>query len=455
MNTISNSALAWLLTYAVHSTLLIALAWVLSRRAGTSLAARDFLWKVALVGGVVTATVQLEAGMRPRGSLALRAAAADAVTAVEIAPPDVPTTDVEVSPPAAADVQVNARTGKTVGVSDALAADRASSPANPSPDALTPPQPLARRASPETIAVWGWAIAAVLLAAGYFARRLILVGRLGDRRILKEGPLPGMLDALRLAARYRGRVRITVSNTISSPVALGLGEICIPEAALTDLDAEQQRGLLAHELAHLARRDPLWLDSVSLMERVFFFQPFNRLARRELQHVAEYMCDDWAAARTGSGVPLAKCLARVAEWIQSSPLGVPVPGMAEQRSLLVARIARLIDGRAASIPAPRLVLAGAALGLLGVIVAAAPGVQGTAAQPTKDSSVSRRESARSRGPADLGALGRAPRISGLPKSPNSAPHLAGPGAPAGLASWQASTAGRYRTRQQIRPSSTR
>lgn len=91
-----------------------------------------------------------------------------------------------------------------------------------------------------------------------------------------------------------------------------------------DLDLDQQRSFLAHELAHLARRDPVWLGVGSLIERVFWIQPLDRVANRPIATSVEFLCDDWAVHRTGSGVPLARCLAQVAEWIQASPLGVPV-----------------------------------------------------------------------------------------------------------------------------------
>src|SRR5207244_13530408 len=135
-------------------------------------------------------------------------------------------------------------------------------------------------------------------------------------------------------AGYRRRVHLTMARPISSPVALGLSEICVPELALSELGAEQQRSMLAHELAHLARHDSLWLAAASLIERCFFFQPLNRLARRELETTAEYLSDEWATRKTGSAVALAKCLATVAEWIQASPLRVPVAGLAERRSFL-------------------------------------------------------------------------------------------------------------------------
>jgi len=118
-------------------------------------------------------------------------------------------------------------------------------------------------------------------------------------------------------------VRLTRSDGLASPIALGRSEICVPGAVLTDLDAAQQRSVLAHELAHIARRDPLWLTGASLLERVFFFQPLNRLARRRIQESAEYLCDDWAVGRTGSGITMAKSLMKVAEWMHAEPSPVP------------------------------------------------------------------------------------------------------------------------------------
>src|SRR2546430_2199715 len=104
-----------------------------------------------------------------------------------------------------------------------------------------------------------WAAVALGWSLHYVARRLILVGRLSDRRAVSDGPLAATLAELRRSTGYRRRVQLTMARTIASPVALGLSEICVPELALSDLGAEQQRSMLAHELAHLARRDSLGL----------------------------------------------------------------------------------------------------------------------------------------------------------------------------------------------------
>src|SRR5205085_4362095 len=126
-----------------------------------------------------------------------------------------------------------------------------------------------------------------------------------------------------------------------------------------------------------ARRDPLWLLASCLIERVFFFQPLNRIARRRIQESAEYLCDDWAARRSGSGLTLAKCLVKVAEWIDTTPEPVPVSGMAEMRSHFVSRIHRLISNHALSAQPTRGWLVPVALGAVALIVAAAPGVTAT------------------------------------------------------------------------------
>ena len=329
--------LAWLLTYLIHSTALLGIAWLVTRRRRLEPAASDLLWKVALLAPLITGTMQSR----------LQLATPQAVRLPAATVPQAPPSSQLAAP--AAPVDQGSRVNP--------AASRAShGPSLPS------------------VFVLLWAFIALASSLYYVARRLILVGRLADRRAVSDGPLAATLAELRNTTGFRRRVHLTMARTISSPVALGLSEICVPELALSELGMEQQRSMLAHELAHLARRDALWLAGASLIERVFFFQPLNKLARKELETSAEYLSDEWAMRKTGSAVSLAKCLATVAEWIQASPLGVPVAGLAERRSLLVSRIARLLEGRLPQRPASR--IGWAALATLGVVVtvAAAPRV---------------------------------------------------------------------------------
>ncbi|HEX9393243.1 MAG TPA: M56 family metallopeptidase, partial [Gemmatimonadales bacterium] len=350
MTAFTSSLFAWLLTYLIHSTVLLGLAWLVTRRLRLEPAASDLLWKVALLAGLVTGTIQSRLQLTPPAAVTLP------VTTLPQAAP--------LSQPAA------------------LAANAANQSVQ-QPLQQSTGTPLSRGPSLPLVLVLLWGFVALASSLYYVGRRLILVGRLADRRTVSDGPLAATLADLQRTTGYRRRVHLTMARTISSPVALGLSEICVPELALSELGAEQQRSMLAHELAHLARRDSLWLSGASLIERLFFFQPLNRLARRELETTAEYLSDEWAMRKTGSAVSLAKCLATVAEWIQASPLGVPVAGLAERRSLLVARISRLLDGRLPSSPASRRRWAVAATLGVALTIAAAPRVsQGVAAVTT-------------------------------------------------------------------------
>jgi HEAT repeat protein/Zn-dependent protease with chaperone function len=358
IDTISSTVLAWLLTYAIHSTALLALAWLLVRARKFSPAASDMIWKTAMLGGIITATAQLRFDVQPKGTFSLQSPAI-AVVPTEAQGP--------AFPPRVSSEPVQVALSKAPPVAPAAIE------ATPITAADSTPVRLA------TIAVFAWAFIAVVLGLSYAARRLILVGRIGDRRAVQDGRVLDALGDLSRDAGLRSVPRLTATVRISSPIALGIREICVPETALTDLDLEQQRSMLAHELAHLARRDPIWLAVTTLIERILWIQPLNRVARRQIATSAEYLCDEWAVRRTGSGVALARCLAQVAEWIQASPLGVPVAGMAEERSLLVSRVAKLLEEGMPVVRSRRALAFGSVVVILATI-AIAPSVTGKSAR---------------------------------------------------------------------------
>ena len=365
----SSASLAWLLTYAIHSSVLLGAVWLMTRSRRVPPIASDVLWKVALVGGMVTASVQQRLDVRPAGMITLASA--------RTAAPSVASANGAIRIEGSG---LDARLRSATEAKSQIPGVQAESQPDLSPGVDAG---VATRFSATTIAVMVWGAIALLLALIYAGRRLVLVGRLGDRKPVRDGALLLMLDALQRQVGHQRPVRLTSADSISSPVALGANEICVPLLAISDLDCDQQRSMLAHELAHLARHDPFWLDAASLLERVFFFQPLNRLARRELETAAEYLCDEWAMRKTGSGLHLARCLAKVAEWIQASPLGVPVAGMAEKRSLLVSRIARLLDGRVTGSPGTKRGAVVTAVMLLAGMVAVAPRVAGRGLEPQR------------------------------------------------------------------------
>ncbi len=330
-------ALAWLLTYALHSTLLLGGVWLLTERGGVrSHRLRDLFWKTALVGGIVTATAQTalqRADWTPRF---VPATTSPVVIAAGELPMPMP-----------------------VGIGRRAAATEAADPAPAIPMSV--------------LLITAWALVAAAGLARLVTSHRRFSQRLGRRDPVRSLPVLTLLEDLLVASGTTTRVRLTRSDALGSPVALGVGEICVPGAVLTELEPAQQRGVLAHELAHLRRRDPLWLIGAGILERIFFFQPLNRVARISIQESAEYLCDDWAARTTGSGLTVAKSLVKVAEWVRGTPAAVPLAGMAERPSQLVGRVRRLTErGR----PAERRMrwAIPAAAAILLVTAFAAPGI---------------------------------------------------------------------------------
>src|SRR5438105_9791511 len=75
---IASSLLAWLLTYLIHSTVLLGVAWLVTRRRRLEPAAVEVLWKVALVAGLVTGTIHARPQLRTHTPVTLPPAASPA-----------------------------------------------------------------------------------------------------------------------------------------------------------------------------------------------------------------------------------------------------------------------------------------------------------------------------------------------------------------------------------------
>lgn len=351
MSGMALSLAAWLLTYALHSTLLLCAAALLARRVPGE-AWRETLWKAALVGGLVTATAQSVSGYQPpvgrwslaaAGEMTAEVAAGPAPAPVQPAQSIHPSIGAAAPAPAPAAAPAEAFTESASGSTPAAASPASAAPSTGGPQWAASLS--TRRLVDLAVGVW-MAIAALLMVRIAW-RQARLWAMLRRRADVTDPALLGMMAALRRGAGLWRPVRLTVCAAAPTPLALGSGEVCVPPRFLADLDPEQQRSALAHELAHLARRDPAWHFAVGIIEAVFFFQPLNRLARLRLRESAEFLCDEWAARQTGSPLGLARCLAEVASWVAPGrpPIPVGTMAMAEGGSPLVQRVQRLTAWR--------------------------------------------------------------------------------------------------------------
>jgi beta-lactamase regulating signal transducer with metallopeptidase domain len=306
---------SWLLTYLVHSTILLGIAWIVSRILGErQLALQEALLRTALIGGLLTATLQVGLDVEPLGG---------ALAIADLSP-----------------AEVVATSGNTT-------ASIAAGETTFSPTLATHSQTLDTWPA-ALLSLWGLGSMLALLVLG---RSIVDLRRLLKTRRFR--PTGRLLDRLASAMGLRRSVRLSTSAAIAVPFATGIRqpEICCPER-VGDLAFEHKKSLFAHELAHLARRDPAWQLLYRLGEAIFFLQPLNRLVRRRLEEIAEHLTDERAVACTGDRLGLARCLVVVAHWGISDVPGVPATAFAAGPRL-DRRVRHLISGAVGQHPNAR------------------------------------------------------------------------------------------------------
>lgn len=299
--------IAWIGTYAIHSTLLLSGAWLVSRfiRTHTTL---DALWKTAILAGVLTATlhglplVEFAGGRYDASGIVER------------------------------EVWKDAPISKSEKVG--------SSPTETFPARLSDAAESVRLIPVCLVILWSM-YAAFVLGRVVFATRRARAS-LGPRQVAADRELVQRFNRVAARLGVRNAPTLTLSVEMNSPVALGRTEICLPERVVTELPADEQESVIAHEIAHVVRRDPSWLLIAVTIESILFFQPLNRVARMHIQEEAEFLADDLAVARASSSLTLARCLARVAEWMTSSR-ELLAPAFVEQKASLAPRVRRLLQ----------------------------------------------------------------------------------------------------------------
>ncbi|MCA9002643.1 MAG: M56 family metallopeptidase, partial [Planctomycetes bacterium] len=256
------------------------------------------------------------------------------------------------------------------------------------PNALPAAQAAVDGASPARLD-WRWVPALLVLIGAVGILRVLLREWVAWRMLAQREPVEdeSLLEVLGGLAAGRtpiAKVRLSVCPGIHSPMALGRREIVLPERALTELNTRQVEALLAHEMAHLVRRDPLWLGACRVAVTLAWFQPLLRLSLGRLKEETELAADDWAAQRVGDGLGLAQCLEQVGKWLTDAPCPTSAAAMAESNSSLVGRVERLLSNPAKETRRSLLAISGAlALGL-GIFACAGPSIGSGGDQGTFD-----------------------------------------------------------------------
>ncbi len=187
-----------------------------------------------------------------------------------------------------------------------------------------PAQPLAGSWQAVVGPVW---LAGSLLWFGWMALHIVRF-----RRVLGhawQAPADVQRQAQELAARlglsHCPRVWLVPGSV--SPMLWAAGwsaRLLFPAGLLERLDRDQRASLLAHELAHLRRRDH-WVRLLELAAiGLYWWHPVVWWARRELHEVEEQCCDAWAVwALRGASRPYALALLQTVEFFSGSRSALP------------------------------------------------------------------------------------------------------------------------------------
>ncbi|RPD50243.1 hypothetical protein DNI29_05450 [Hymenobacter sediminis] len=159
------------------------------------------------------------------------------------------------------------------------------------------------------------------------------------------------LTSLAARAGLHQPIELLESALVRVPVVVGhlRPVVLLPLGTVTGLSATYLEAILAHELAHVQRRDYLMNLLQSVAETMFFYHPAVWFITACLRTERENCCDDAATAMVG-GNPLtvARALAALAE-LSAAPEPVnqfAMSALGPDGSVL-GRIRRLVQGRTA------------------------------------------------------------------------------------------------------------
>ena len=212
---------------------------------------------------------------------------------------------------------------------------------------------------------------AVLGLTRFFVSVMVTARAVRAGRPATDPTLLALFAELRIAIGCRRRVELLESDRVGTAATVGwLRPTILISPAWRQWTAAEQRAVLAHEIAHAARRDFDGRLVARLAVAVHGYHPLVRWLASRLELSQEMAADARAAGSCGGRQAYLKCLAALALKADNRPLAVAPTFLSRPRTLL-RRIAmlRVMDDTPTRRRWPALtavaILAAAALGLHG------------------------------------------------------------------------------------------
>ncbi|PTX22568.1 beta-lactamase regulating signal transducer with metallopeptidase domain [Pontibacter mucosus] len=151
------------------------------------------------------------------------------------------------------------------------------------------------------------------------------------------------LDILRRRLGVSQAVRLAESALVQVPMAIGVAKpvILLPIGAVTGLTQAQVEAILAHELAHILRKDYLLNLLQSVVDMLYFYHPAMWWVSGVVRAEREHCCDDMAVALCGDSLTYARALTELEAMRMPAAPSMAVAFSGRQGSLM-SRIKRLV-----------------------------------------------------------------------------------------------------------------
>lgn len=166
-------------------------------------------------------------------------------------------------------------------------------------------------AEPYLLAAW---LIGVAIFGGRLLSGAVSVARLRRSCFPVPAKLRGIIDQLGKQLKINAESLVFLSEQVTDAMAVGLMRplVLLPAAWVTEMPLEMLEAVIAHELAHLVRRD-LWVNLLQrLVETVLFYHPAVWWLSRRLRIERELCADELAVAATGKRLEYAQALEQIA-----------------------------------------------------------------------------------------------------------------------------------------------
>ncbi len=193
-------------------------------------------------------------------------------------------------------------------------------------------------ALPAIVLLW---VAGVIVVSAHVLRGHLLVARIRrDARPWSDGGA-ALFEQLVARLQIGARFRVVESALVDVPSVIGAVAplIVVPIGLAGQMPPAQLQALLAHELAHVVRRDYLANVLHRVVEILLFYHPAVWWISRQIRIEREHCCDDLAAAWCENRLEYARALTA----LEVRRARRASPAMAASGGHLLTRIRRLVE----------------------------------------------------------------------------------------------------------------